>query len=148
MFLHRNRRAFNRFAPLCTAIAAVCLMTVAAAQQQRPFRIAISIGDVATMANLDSGAAVALVLPRKTFDRAAGGRLEEAGRARLTNSSIETERGLVHGPLRAGGIRETDIEARVSDRYPEALIGAEILQHYMIAIDQRSMVVALCGPRR
>jgi 5'-nucleotidase len=45
MYPHRNRRAFNRFAVLCTAIAAVCLMTAAAAQQQRPFRILISNDD-------------------------------------------------------------------------------------------------------
>src|ERR1044071_3657890 len=42
---HPHRKAFNRYRVLCTAIAAVCLMTAAAAQQQRPFRILISNDD-------------------------------------------------------------------------------------------------------
>jgi len=42
---HPHRKAFNRYRVLCTALAAVCLMTAAAAQQQRPFRILISNDD-------------------------------------------------------------------------------------------------------
>lgn len=113
---------------------------------ERAFRVPISLGGVSTTANLDTGAAVGLVLPRATFDRIAATPLEQAGRARLTNGVIETGRAVVHGPLRAGAIDVTDIEARVSDQFPEALIGGEILRNYVIAIDQRSHVVAICAP--
>lgn len=44
-FPHLPRRASSSFAFLCTAIAAVCLVAAAAAQQQRPYRILISNDD-------------------------------------------------------------------------------------------------------
>ena len=114
---------------------------------ERAFRVPISLGNVSTTANLDTGAAVGLVLPRATFDQVGATPLEQAGRARLTNGIIETGRAVVHGPLRSGAIDMTDIEARVSDHFPEALIGGDILRNYLIAIDQRSHVVAICAPR-
>lgn len=114
---------------------------------ERAFRIPISLGDVATTANLDTGAAVGLVLPRSTFDQVSATPLEQAGRARLTNGVIETGRAIVHGPLRAGAINIANIDTRVSDRFPEAVLGGEILRNYVIAIDQRTQLVAICEPR-
>lgn len=114
---------------------------------ERPFRVPVSIGDVSAVANLDTGAAVALVLPRQVFEQVAAGPLEEAGRAHLTNNTIETGRAIVHGPVRVGAINVSEVETRVSDRYPEVLIGGQILQNYMVAIDQRTRLVATCARR-
>lgn len=112
----------------------------------RAFRVPASIGDLSVTANLDTGAGVALVLPKATYDQVAASPLEAAGRARLTNNVIETSRAIVHGPVRVGGALANDVETRVSERYPEVLIGAEILQHYRIAFDQRTSVAAVCPP--
>ena len=112
---------------------------------ERPFRIPASVGDLAITANLDTGAAVGLVLPRTVFDQVAAGPLDQAGRARLTNGVIDTGRAIVHGPLRAGAINVSDIDTRVSDRFPEPLIGGDVLRNYVIAIDQRSRLLALCS---
>lgn len=114
---------------------------------ERPFRVPVSIGDVNATANLDTGAAVALVLPRQVFDQVAAGQLEQAGRARLTNGVIETGRAVVHGPVRVGAINASDVETRVSDRYPEVMLGGQILQNYVLAFDQRSRLVAICASR-
>jgi predicted aspartyl protease len=113
---------------------------------ERPFRVPVSIGAVDTTANLDTGAAVALVLPRATYDQVEATPLQDAGDARLTNGAIATGRAIVHGPLRITGVKVADVEARVSDRFPEALIGAHILQNFLIAIDQRTHRVAVCAP--
>jgi hypothetical protein len=40
----------------------------------------------------------------------------------------------------------SDVEARVSDRIRELLVGGEVLQNYLVAIDQRSRSVAICPP--
>lgn len=111
---------------------------------ERPFRIPVTIGERAVIANLDTGAGVTLVLPRTLWDEVGSGPLEPAGRGRLTNNVIDTYRGVVPGPLRAGGASFSNIEARVADRFPEALIGGEALRDLVVAIDQRSQVVAMC----
>lgn len=113
---------------------------------ERPFRVPVSIGELTTEANLDTGAAVTLVLPRSFYDQVSAGPLEAAGRGRLTNTVIDTDRTIVQGPVRVGGVSVSNVEARVSDRVPEVLIGGEILQNYVVAIDQRSHLVAVCAP--
>lgn len=115
---------------------------------ERPFRVAATLGDVAVTANLDTGAAVTLVLPQTIYAQIEASPLEAAGRARLTNGVVDTSRTIVHGPVRIGGASVSDVEARVSDRYPEVLIGGQILQNYLVAIDQRSKVVAVCPSSR
>jgi hypothetical protein len=114
---------------------------------ERPFRVFASIGAVSTTANLDTGAGVGLVLPRSVYDQVSTSPLEAAGHANLTNGPIETGRATVHGPLRFGDVNAADLETRVADRYPEVMVGADILQHYLIAIDQRTRLVAVCAPR-
>lgn len=113
---------------------------------ERPFRVPISIGAMTITANLDTGAAVALVLPRSVYDQLAAGPLADAGRANLTNGAIETGRAVIPGPVRVGGAAAANVEARVADRYPEVMVGADILQHDLIAIDQRTKLVAVCTP--
>ena len=111
---------------------------------ERAFRVPVSIGDVAAEANLDTGANVTFVLPKTLFDRVSGGPVTAAGSGRLTNTTVETGRATVRGPFRIGAASLSDVEVRVSDRYPELLAGAHALQHFAILIDQRSKSVALC----
>jgi hypothetical protein len=59
---------------------------------------------------------------------------------------IETSRGMVEGPVRIGGVSVSNVEARVADRYPELMIGGQVLQNFVVAIDQRSQRVAVCAP--
>ncbi|MEQ1547575.1 MAG: pepsin/retropepsin-like aspartic protease family protein [Chakrabartia sp.] len=112
----------------------------------RPFRVPVSIGDMKTEGNLDTGANVTFVLPKSLFDKVTGSHLEEAGRGNLTNNKIETKRSTVHGPFQIGNISVSDVDVRVSDRFPELLIGSHVLQNFTVLIDQRSKSVALCKP--
>lgn len=112
---------------------------------ERPYRIPVSIGGVTMEANLDTGAGVGLVLPKILYDQVSNAPLESAGTARLTNTTIETSNGIVPGPVIIGDTMTRNADARVSDRFPEAVIGAHILQSYVIAIDQRSQLVAVCS---
>jgi hypothetical protein len=114
---------------------------------ERPFRVPVTIGDVATEANLDTGANVTFVLPKVLFDRVSGGPVTAAGGGQLTNTTIETGRATVRGPFRIGAASLSDVEVRVSDRYPELLAGAHALRHFAILIDQRSKSIALCPAR-
>ncbi|ATW03474.1 aspartyl protease family protein [Sphingorhabdus sp. YGSMI21] len=113
----------------------------------RPFRVPVSIGDIETTGNLDSGANIFLVLPKTLYDQVAASPLETAGKGRLTNTVIETHRATLRGPVRIGAAHESDVDIRVSDRFPELLVGGKLLQKYRIAIDQRSQRVAICSPR-
>lgn len=113
---------------------------------ERPFRVPVTIGDVATTGNLDTGASVTIVMSRGLYDQVSNAPLEPAGRGRLTNTVIDTFRGTVPGPVQIGRASVSNIEARVSERYPELLIGGEVLRNYVVAIDQRSRTVALCAP--
>lgn len=111
---------------------------------ERPFRVPVTIGGVAAEANLDTGANVTFVLPKTLFDRVAGGPVTATGGGQLTNTTIDTGRARVRGPFRIGAASLSDVEVRVSDRYPELLAGAHALQHFAILIDQRSKRIALC----
>ncbi len=112
----------------------------------RAFRVAVSIAGVVAEGNLDTGANVAFVLPNALFDRVSGGPVTAAGAGRLTNSTIDTGRATVAGPFVIGAARLSDVEVRVSEKYPELLVGAHALQHFAMLIDQRSQSVALCPP--
>ena len=111
---------------------------------ERPFRVPVSIAGVHTEGNLDTGANVAFVLPQSLFDRIGGTPLQQAGHGRLSNSRIETGRSTIHGPFRIGQATLEDREVRVSESYPEVLVGAYALQSFAILIDQRSKRVAVC----
>lgn len=111
---------------------------------ERAFRVPVTIGGVAAEGNLDTGADVAFVLPESLFDRVGGGPVTAAGTGRLTNSTVETGRATVAGPFVIGAARLSDVEVRVSEEYPELLVGAHALQHFALLIDQRTKSVALC----
>src|SRR5690242_1305706 len=111
---------------------------------ERAFRVPVSIGDVQTEGNLDTGANVAFVLPESLFERVSNAPLELAGQGRLPNSRIATQRATVRGTFRIGGASLSNVEVRVADRYPELLVGAHALQHFVVMIDQRSKRIALC----
>lgn len=110
----------------------------------RPFRIPVLIGEVEALGNLDTGANISLVLPTALYARVAASPLEAAGRGRLTNTEIETKRATLRGPVRIGSANESNVDIRVSDTFPELLIGGRFLQNYKVAIDQRSQQVAIC----
>ena len=111
---------------------------------EKAFRMPVTIGAVHATGNLDTGANVAFVLPRALYDQVSSGPTEQAGTGHLANGEVQTERAVVAGPFRIGEVELTDMEVRVSDRYPELLVGAHALQRFSVLIDQRSRSVALC----
>lgn len=111
---------------------------------ERAFRVPISIGDVQTLGHLDTGANVAFVLPQSLYARVGGGPLRAAGQGQLTNGAIRVDKATVPGPIRLGALSFSDVEVRVSDRFPELLVGAHALQEAVLVIDQRTRRVALC----
>jgi predicted aspartyl protease len=110
----------------------------------RAFRVPVTIGEVTAEGNLDTGANVAFVLPKSLFDRVGGGPVAAAGAGQLMNTAVETGRATLHGPFRIGAAELTDVEVRVSEKYPELLVGAHALEHFALLIDQRTQSVALC----
>src|SRR5262249_24097021 len=94
-----------------TRAVALSPQNAGALPYERAFRVPVQIGDVSVTVNLDTGAAVALVLPKSVYDQISASPLEAAGRARLTNGAIETSRTIVHGPVRIGGATASDVEA-------------------------------------
>lgn len=111
---------------------------------ERAFRIPVSIGAVQTLGQLDTGANVAFVLPHTLYQQVATGALKDAGPGQLTNGAIETGRAVVQGPFRVGTVSLSDVDVRVSARFPELLVGAHALQKAVVLIDQRSKRVAVC----
>lgn len=112
----------------------------------RPFRVPVTIGTVTTDGQLDTGANVAFVLPKPLFDRIGGGAIETAADGTLTNTMVKTGSARMAGPFRIGAATLSDVTVRVSERYPELLVGAHALQRFALLIDQRSKRVALCPP--
>jgi predicted aspartyl protease len=111
---------------------------------ERPFRIPVSIGGVHVEGNLDTGANVTFVLPQRLFEKVSDATLRLAGRGQLTNSQMETKRAVVHGPFLMARASLSDVEVRVSEQYPELLVGAYALQSLVVLIDQRSKSIAFC----
>lgn len=112
----------------------------------RPFRVQVSIGGVQAIAHLDTGANVTAVVPKALYQRLDASPLQAAAPGRLTNGSIDASRATLAGPLVIGGARLAGLEVRVSQQFPELLVGAHALQGHVLAIDQRSRMVALCPP--
>lgn len=111
---------------------------------EKAYRVPVTIGTVRTTGNLDTGANVAFVLPRSLYDQVSGAPAEKAGTGQLSNGHVATERAVVHGPFRIGSGELSDVDVRVSDKYPELLVGAHALQNFAVVIDQRSKSVAVC----
>jgi predicted aspartyl protease len=111
----------------------------------RPFRVPVTIAGVPATGHLDTGANVAAVLPRSLYDRIAATPLEEAGTGQLSNGKIGIRKATVEGAIELSAVRVERPGVRVSDDFPELLIGAHLLQHHLLAIDQRSRRVALCA---
>ena len=112
----------------------------------RPFRIPVSIGDLQVEAQLDTGANVILVLPQAHYDAMPDAAAITQHRLTLANGEIDGGRARLRGPLRIGALSLSDIEVRVSTRFPEVLVGAHALQDGIVLIDQRSRRVAVCAP--
>lgn len=112
----------------------------------RAFRVPVTIGAVTTEGNLDTGANVSFVLPQSLFERVGGGPITAAGDGKLTNTMVKTGSATLHGPFRIGAVSLSDMTVRVSDKYPELLVGAHALRQFALLVDQRSSSVALCPP--
>lgn len=113
-------------------------------EYQRAFRVPVSIGELQAEGNLDTGANVAIVLPKALYDRLDAGPLRPAGQGQLANGTVETWRATMQAPVRIGNVALSNVEARVSERYPELLVGAHALQQSVLMIDQRSRRITLC----
>lgn len=133
----RKRLSFSRASMLSSDASG-------ALPYQRAFRVPVSIGAVQAVGNLDTGANVSFVLPRALYDRVADRPLEAAGQGGLSNGTLDLQRAPVAGPFKVGDLRLSDVEVRVSDKYPELLVGAHALQQAVVLIDQRTQAVALC----
>ncbi|NML59615.1 hypothetical protein HHL21_00610 [Massilia sp. RP-1-19] len=112
---------------------------------ERAFRIPVSVGSIQAEANLDTGANVTFVMPQALYEKVASAPFEQAGPGTLTNTKIETKRAIIGGPFKIGAVNISDVEVRVSERFPELLVGAHILQKFAVLIDQRSKSIALCN---
>lgn len=112
----------------------------------RPFRVPVSIGKHTVEGNLDTGANVTFVLPQTLFDKLGGGKARAASDGTLSNTSIKTSTARIRGPFRIGAAKVSDVDVRISDRFPELLVGAHVLQSYAVLIDQRTKRIALCPP--
>lgn len=137
----KRRLTFTRSAGLRRGAAGVL-------GYERPFRVPVTIGSVTVEGQLDTGANVAFVLPQSLFERIGGGAVTASGEGNLTNTTIKTDRAIVAGPFRIGTASLANVEVRVSDRFPELLVGAHALSKFALLIDQRSSSVALCPPAR
>ncbi len=112
----------------------------------KPFRVPVRIGQVTVEGNLDTGANVSFVLPQTLFERVGGKDPVRAEAGTLANTKVDTARATLGGPFVLGTVQLTDQEVRVSEKYPELLVGAHALQHFEVLIDQRSKRVAVCAP--
>lgn len=112
---------------------------------ERAFRVPVSLGAIATKGNLDTGANVSLLMPRALYDQVDGAPLAPAGQGTLGNTRIDTGRAVLEGPVTIGQASLSRVEARVSERYPELLVGAHLLQQFTVMIDQRNRRIALCA---
>ncbi|WP_370297962.1 aspartyl protease family protein [Qipengyuania mesophila] len=113
---------------------------------ERAFRIPVTLGDLETTGNVDTGANVTLVLPGPVYDEVDGTSLTPAGDASLTNTRIASSKARLAGPVQIGGARLDDVPVRVVPEYPEVLVGAHALQDHVLLIDQRHKTLALCPP--
>lgn len=111
---------------------------------ERAFRIPVTLGDLETTANLDTGANVTMVLPGAVFAELGGTIDSPAGGGSLTNTRITISDAQFAGPVQVGGARLEDIPVKVAADYPEVLVGAHALQDQVVLIDQRHDTVAIC----
>jgi predicted aspartyl protease len=114
----------------------------------RAFRVPVTLGAVTTTGNLDTGADATLVMPPSVYESLGATPLQPAGNVALTNSRLPSFAGRFIGPARLGDAILTDIPVRVTEAFPEVLVGAHALQGQRVLIDQRHKTVAVCpvGP--
>jgi predicted aspartyl protease len=110
----------------------------------RAFRVPVTLGTVATIANLDTGADVALLMPTAVYEQLPGDPLQPAGNISLTNTKVPSFSGRVDGPVRVGDAVLFDLPVRVASSFPEVLIGAQALKDQRVLIDQRHKTVTVC----
>ncbi len=113
---------------------------------ERAFRIPVTIGELETTGNVDTGANVTMVVPGPVFSQLEGDASGPGGGGSLTNTRIDVFDAQLAGPVQVGGLRLEDIPVKVAADYPEVLIGAHALQGHVVLIDQRHSTLAICKP--
>lgn len=113
----------------------------------KAFRVPITIGGIETPGHLDTGANVSLILPLAFYSKVSSEPLGEQATGTLTNTRITTHRATIKGPVRVGNVTSSGVQARVSEQFPEVVVGAHFLRNRVLLIDQRSQTVALCPAR-
>lgn len=110
------------------------------------FRVPVTIGAETVEGRLDTGSNLTMHLPRSLYDRVGADPLVRAGEGRRANTVFQLYSTRLHGPVRIGAVSAGGISVMVSDRAPFLNIGAGFLKDYVVALDQRSQLVALCPP--
>lgn len=110
----------------------------------KAFRVPVTIDGVETPGQLDTGANVSLILPLAFYSRVSSEPLGEQATGTLTNTRITTYKATIKGPVRVGNVTSSGVQARVSEQFPEVVLGAHFLRDRVLLIDQRSQTVALC----
>ncbi len=113
---------------------------------QDNFRVPVKIGSEMVMGLLDTGSNLTMHLPRSLYDRIAADPLTPAGEGRRANTVFQLYSTNLRDPVRIGALSVKDVPAMVSDLAPWLNIGAGFLKDYVLALDQRSRLVALCPP--
>ncbi|HEY4147236.1 aspartyl protease family protein [Pinirhizobacter sp.] len=111
---------------------------------ERAFRVPVRINGKLFEANIDTGANVSMVVPSHMWSGISSAPLERSGTGQLSNTKIETSQGVVAGSVELSAVVLKDVDAKVSDRFPEILIGAHLMASSILAIDQRSNTIAVC----
>lgn len=114
----------------------------------RAFRVPVTLGAMATPANLDTGADVALVMPTAVYEQLPGTPLQPAGNVSLTNTRMPSFAGRLAGPVGVGDANLTDVPVRVAAAFPEVVVGAQALRDQRVLIDQRHKTVTVCPARK
>jgi Aspartyl protease len=112
------------------------------------FHVPVTIGSETVEGSLDTGSNLTMHVPRSIYDRIDAEPLAPAGEGRRANTVFQLYSTRLHGPVRIGALSASDVPAMVSDRAPRLNIGAGFLKDYVLAFDQRSLLVALCEPAR
>lgn len=111
-----------------------------------PFRVPVRLGDDEVEGVLDTGSNLTMHLPRALYLRLVADPLEPAGQGRRANTVFQLYRTRIREAVRVGAVEVSGLDVMVSDTAPWLNIGAGFLQHYVLAIDQRSRRIALTRP--
>jgi hypothetical protein len=112
----------------------------------RPFRIPFTIGTAQREAHVDTGFGLGIHIPLADTVWARPDTLMDAGVGETTQNRVKLYRGRVSIPLIVAGNHLEPIDALFTDQLPDIVLGAKVLQHFVVSIDQRSRLVRIAPP--